>query len=320
MSRTDDTSIEPPLDVRRPFTRAAGLKAGLGARLTTAEFQQLMHGVYLDATVEVTAVHRAAAALLFYGPKSWASHASAARILGVPIPPIPEEHVSVLDRKRRHRRTGVVCHSAAKSLVVTIDGVFVSAPAQLFVELASMLTLVDLVVAGDHLLRQGLVTRADLGKHCAQATGPGSAQARAAFAFVRAGVDSPMETRLRMLIVLAGLPEPEINPGVDVRGSIRRYDLCWRTARLVVEYDGRHHIERQEQWESDLGRREEIEDDGWRVLIVTAKGIYRSPDETLAKIHRLLLERREPGVPRRLTTRWQAHFPVRGDYTTKVAN
>ena len=312
-------SEEPPLDVRRPFTRAAGLRAGLGRRLLGGEFHQVLHGVYLSSAVEVTALHRAAAALIGYGPDAWASHASAARVLGLPIPPLPDEHVSVIERKRRHRRAGVICHSTARGLVVVIDGVRVSAPAQVFVDLAAMLTLVDLVVVGDHLVRKGRITRAELRDHCAEATGPGSAQARAAAAFVRDGVDSPMETRLRMLIVLAGLPEPEINPVVEVGGLVRRYDLCWRTARLVVEYDGRHHIEREEQWESDLSRREDIEDDGWRMLVVTAKGIYRTPDETLAKIHRLLLERREPGVRRRLSPRWQAHFPVRGDYTTMVA-
>jgi len=316
---TEPPDDRPPLDVRRPFTRAAGLRVGLGRRLLSDEFQQVMHGVYLSSSIEVTAVHRAAAALITYGPRAWASHASAARVLGVPIPTLPGEHVTVLDRKRRHRRTGVVCHSAAGGLIVTVEDVRVSAPAQLFVELASMLALVDLVVVGDHLVRRSLITRVDLRKHCAEASGPGSAQARAAVAFVREGVDSPMETRLRMLIVLAGLPEPEVNPVVTTGGLTRRYDLCWRKARLVVEYDGRHHIEREEQWESDLSRREDIEDDGWRVLIVTAKGVYRTPDETLAKIHRLLLERGEAGVPRRLATRWQPHFPIRGDYNATMA-
>ena len=176
------------------------------------------------------------------------------------------------------------------------------------------LTLVDLVVVGDYLVRRGRVRLAELRDFCSNTTGPGAAQARVAAAFVRERVDSPMETRLRMLIVLAGLPEPEINVVVDLPGGRRRYDLCWPAARLVVEYDGRHHIEREQQWESDLERREAIEDDDWRLLVVTAKGIYRTPDLTLATIHRLLRERRQPGVPRQLRDGWRSHFPVRGDY------
>jgi len=303
-----------PLDTSRPFTRASALRGGIGKQLRTLAYRQLIHGVYVDAAVPDTPLLWARAALVPFGPKAWASHATAARVLGLPVPPLPGEHVTVLDRKERRDRAGVTCHHTNDGLIIKVDGTRVSAPAQLFVELASLLTLVDLVVVGDHLVRKEVVTLADLRDFCTKAAGPGAAQARAAVTFVRERVDSPMETRLRMLIVLAGLPEPEINPVMDLPGGRRRYDLCWREARLVVEYDGRHHIERQEQWESDLDRREEIEDDGWRLLIVTARGIYRSPDETLAKIHRLLIQRGEPGVPRRLKDTWRAHFPVRGDY------
>jgi hypothetical protein len=80
-----------------------------------------------------------------------------------------------------------------------------------------------------------------------------------------------METRLRMLIVLAGLPEPQVNLTLRAGDGtpLRRYDLCWPEVRVIVEYDGRHHVEREEQWEADLDRREADDDDGWRTLIVT---------------------------------------------------
>jgi hypothetical protein len=59
-----------------------------------------------------------------------------------------------------------------------------------------------------------------------------------------------MESRLRMLLVLAGLPEPTVNHIVrDDRGNwVRRFDLAYPDLRIAIEYDGRHHIERQEQW------------------------------------------------------------------------
>ena len=310
------------LDTSRPFTRAAALHAGLGER-ELRRHRQLLHGVYVDASVPVTPLVRAAAALLRYGGQAFASHATAARIYGLPVPPLPDEHVTVTDRRARHRRAGVVCHFARAASGRTVEGVRVSAPAQVFVELATLLTLVDLVVVGDHLVRTRLVSLTGLREACATTSLPGAARARAAVDFVRPRVDSPMETRLRMLIVLAGLPEPEVNllVGDDEGLALRRYDLCWPAARLIVEYDGRHHIEREQQWESDLERREGIDDDGWRLVVVTAKGIYRRPDLTLAKVHRLLRERRQPGVPRRLSDRWQAHFPVRaGEMDTPVAS
>lgn len=303
-----------PLDTSRPFSRAMALRAGLGKRLRTRAFRQLLHGVYVDADVPDSPLLAARAALVPFGPKAWASHATAARLLGVPIPPLPGEHVTVLERRERRNRNDVTCHQSTDALIIRIDGTRVSAPQHLFLELASMLSLVDLVVVGDHLIRKRLVSLADLRHYCANACGAGAVQARAAVAFVRERVDSPMETRLRLLLVLAGLPEPEINPDMTVRGNRRRYDLVWRHARLIVEYDGRHHVEREQQWESDIERREEADDSAWTLRIITAKGIYRSPDETVAKIHRLLLERHEPGVPRTLTDGWRQHFPVRGDY------
>lgn len=219
------------------------------------------------------------------------------------------EHVTVLDRKQRRNRGDVQCHSARNGLIVKRDGVRLSAPVQVFVELATLIPLVDLVVVGDHMVRNGLVSLATLLQYCAGASGPGAVQAREAAGYVRERVDSPMETRLRMLIVLAGLPEPEVNPTVGDGVEFRKYDLCYRRSKTIVEYDGRLHIEREQQWESDLERREAIDDDAWRIVVVVAKGVYKKPGDTLARLHRILLSRGEPGVPAVLSDRWRLHFP-----------
>ena len=123
-----------------------------------------------------------------------------------------------------------------------------------------------------------------------------------------------METLLRMLIVLAGLPEPEINVRIRARDGevVRRYDLSWPSARVIVEYDGRPHIEREDQWEADLDRREAIDDDGWRILVVTAKGIYHDPARTVLRVWRLLRRRRLAGLPAAPSDAWRPHFPGHG--------
>lgn len=267
----------------------------------------------MGADLPVTPAVRAAGALLPFGPGAHASHATAARLYGVPVSLDPEEHVTVPRPQDRRRRTGIRCHVDGDEVPTrSVNGLRGSAPEQVFVELADNLPLVELVVVGDFLVRRGL-RRRRLADHCAAATGRGAARARTAEAFVRDRVDSPMETRVRMLIVLAGLPEPEVNLTFgDGDGlAFRRYDLSWPAARVIVEYDGRHHIERVQQWESDLARRESIDDDGWRILIVIAKDIYTTPGATLERIHRVLRQRRHPGTPRSLADRWMAHFPGR---------
>lgn len=188
--------------------------------------------------------------------------------------------------------------------------VAVSSPEQVFVELATTLPLVDLVVLGDSLVKRGHTRPGALVEYAAGHSGVGVVQARLGAAYVRGGVDSPMESRLRMLIVLAGLPEPVVNLTIrDVDGEpVRRYDLSWPDVRVIVEYDGRHHAERVDQWESDLRRREAIDDAQWRIIVVTSSGIYREPDRTVDRIWRLLRDRGLAGVPARPAQEWRRHF------------
>jgi very-short-patch-repair endonuclease len=242
---------------------------------------------------------------------AFASHASAARFYDVPLPTIPDEHVSVLEPTHRRRPRGIVCHLQPAAEVRLRHGVRVSTPAQLFVELASILSLVDLVVAGDFLVKNKHLTCKALAAHCAASTSPGAVAARRAASYVRDRVDSPMESRLRMLIVLAGLPEPKVNITItDVLGQpVRRYDLSWPEIKVIVEYDGRHHIEREEQWEADLQRREDIDSEEWRLLVVVSSGIYKHPGRTIDRIWRLLRDRRLPGTPRQPSSAWRPHFP-----------
>lgn len=308
-SMTVDQDSEASFDPTRPFLRASAAATGSVKKLRTPAYRRLLHGIYVLAAVEVTPVLIAEAALLPFGEKAWASHATAARVLNLPIPALPGEHVTVVERRRRRGRKDVTCHLSRKGWVNEISGIRVSAPQQVFVELATQLNLVDLVIVGDHMVRKSLVDLETLRRFCADASGPGAALARTAAGYVRDGVDSPMETRLRLLIVLAGLPEPEVNLLVGDEVERRKYDLSYRRSKTILEYDGRQHVERIEQWEADLERREAIDDDQWRIMVFVAKDIYRSPGRTLERIQRALLLRGEPGVPKSLSDAWQAHFP-----------
>ena len=309
------------LDTKRPFTRADAIRAGLDLKLLRGSlFRRVFRGVYVRAEVPDSPLVRVEAALAVVDKTAFASHASAARVYDVPIPTQPDEHVSVLDPDQRRSRAGVRCSVNPRPDLRIVHGVRVSAPAQLFVELASILNLVDLVVVGDNLVRTGRVTSDQLVDYCTSTELPAAAAARRAARYVRPRVDSPMETRLRMLLVLAGLPEPMVNITVaDLNGQpLRRYDLCWPEVKVIVEYDGRPHIEREDTWESDLDRREAIDDDEWRILVVVANGsraesarvVRRSEagEETRADS---ALRRRLLGVPTRPGDAWRPHFPSR---------
>ena len=306
---------EPALDIRRPFTRADAVRAGVPPKvLRTSLFRRIFRGVYISAEVPDSPFVRAEAALVLHPPSAYVSHTTAARLRGLPVPDDPWVHVTVLADRDRRSRPEISNHvTSGTPWVRVLRGVRLSHPFQMFVELASMLSLVDLVVVGDALVTLLDCPPEELVEACAASTDHHAAAALRAARYVRAEVDSPMETRLRMLIVLAGLPEPEVNFKIrDEDGRVRRrLDLSYPALRLIVEYDGRQHIEREANWDSDLDRREELDDGQWRILVVTAKGIYREPGRTVARVHWALKARGCRDLPPRLSDEWRAHFPGR---------
>lgn len=170
--------------------------------------------------------------------------------------------------------------------------------------------LVELVVLGDSLVRTERITPEELVEMTRTWDGKGARRARRAASLVRRGVDSPMESRLRMLIVLAGYPEPEVN--VIIRhenGDWKvRFDLCYPHLKLVIEYDGWHHRFEQKQWTKDIKRREWLESQGWRVIVIIADAYYDEPWTTLQRIREAMVDRGETGLPRRAPAVWTRQF------------
>ena len=305
---------EPVLDPNRPFTHAQGLAAGLSSStLRGRDYRRIMHGVYIHARAPHRPFERVEAALLIHPDRAYASHTSAARVYRLPLPErLSDEHVTVFHKQDRRSPRGVCPHLAPPSgRVVLLHGIRVSAPDQLFLEMATLVNLVELVVIGDALVRQKRITPEQLVAAAAAYTGRGAVLARRAASYVRRDVDSPMETRLRMLIVLAGLPEPQVNFKICFpNGRVRyRFDLSYPELKIVVEYDGRQHRDDLDQWDHDLDRDEWLADDSWTFVKVFSRGIYREPAKTIERVRKAIVSR-GGRVPRRLRDDWKPFFPV----------
>lgn len=299
------------LDDGRPFTYRQAVEAGVSRRaLQSSTYRLLLRNAYIRADATVDGHVEAQAALLVAQPRAFVSHHTAARLWGGVVPHSPVAHVSVQRGRGRSQRRDVVVHASSRT-PTTFRGLAVSSPLDTFLDMATQLTLVDLVILGDSLARRRRFTPDDLVRVTEQTGGRGARLARRAARLVRAGVDSPMETRARMLRVLSGLPELE----TDVRffwpdGSLRRrLDSGDRPSRTAVEYDGRHHAERVEQWESDLLRREEFDDEEWRIVTLVSKDIFSSPGTTIDRLRRIFRQRGLTIGPR--SQEWRRHFPDR---------
>jgi hypothetical protein len=299
----------PALVFDGPFTRAEYLAAGGGrAALKGARYREVVRAIFI-AVDQDDADTQVRVALMLHPEKAFASHWSAARVLRLPVPDNPFEHVTVRDPDDRRYRPWLKPHvTTRKRGVIVVRGLPVTDPITTFLQMAGHLSLVDLVVLGDAIVRMYRISPARLLKAAKSSTDYYAAAARRAAAYVRKGVDSPMETRLRMLIVLAGLPEPVVNVVlVHEDGSWRRrFDLCYPRIKLVVEYNGRHHRE-EPQRTQDESRVEELEPEGYLILAFEAEDIYVTPEETLHKIHRQLILRGWGHVPR-VNDRWRQAF------------
>jgi very-short-patch-repair endonuclease len=283
------------LDTKRRFTRSDAVAAGISPRrLGGSRFRRIFRGVYISSAVRPAHRERVTGALLLFPEGAWASHMSAAYWCGVVVPQTSLVHVSVRRIEDRRWQPGLKPHLApSHTRVRRHDGILVSDPVRMYIELASVLDLVDLVVAGDFLIRVFKMKSEEPVAALDQTRDYWSPAARHAARFVRDGVDSPMETRLRMVLVRAGLPEPEVNFTLrDVDGHIlARFDLSYPRLRIIVEYDGHQHLGIIENWENDPDRREFLDNEEWRVLRVTSRGIYAEPGRTIERVWPLLRKR-----------------------------
>lgn len=311
MSIPDATnrSPRPALDTRKPFLRQAGLRAGLPKHVLDGNsYTRLFGSVRILAAVPPTARIRALGAALVL-PEAAASHHTAAELWGGVVPETTLTHLTVHGRDRRRPRQGLVLHHAKSLRTTTLEGVLVTTPEQTFCDLAGTLDLVDLVILGDSLVRKKATTTAALVAATVRWTGPHRARARRAADLVRERVDSPMETRVRLMLLFAGLPEPIVNLQVGDDGVTFRLDLAWPELRLAVEYDGRHHAEDTHQWGHDLSRREWLDGNGWRIIVFRAEDVYRTP---WASVVRVVEAMRTRGYEKPLTSPpadFAEHFP-----------
>ena len=291
-------------------TRARAIGVPL-AELRGPRYTRLFHDTYVPSA-EVGTLRALAAAVMSRLPNAHhVSHHTAVRLWGGVAPDSVDIHVSTTRREERCRRSGVAAHLAADGVRVTTRfGVAISTPVQAFLDLASAgVSLVDLVIAGDSLVKSTKLDPATLIEAADAWSGRPAKQARRATRLVRTGVDSAMETRLRLLLALAGLPEPEVNfilraPDGSWR---RRFDLCYPGVRLIIEYDGRQHAFDHEQWSGDIARREELDRTGWRLIVIESDGIYSDPLRTLQRVRSALVER-GVRVPKVFKSEWTRHF------------
>lgn len=263
------------------FSLRASDKAGVSRTRTQAkDLATVSRGIRMHLGSEAAG----AAALRAYTELDDASvlaFGSAARIVQAALPARLEDDWRVHVARRRGfsmpRRANVVGHllTLFPDEVVEYDGVRLTSPARTWLDLASILNLDELVAAGDSLVcahgpdfprpRDPVCTVDELWAMVQQHPGVrGVRAARAALELIRVGADSPPETRMRLSIVRAGLPEPVLNYMVlgTYGNPVLWPDAAYPDQRVAVQYEGAHH-NASEQYLMDIRRADTTTECGW---------------------------------------------------------
>jgi uncharacterized protein DUF559 len=110
---------------------------------------------------------------------------------------------------------------------------------------------------------------------------------RRALELADGATESPMETRLRMLLLANGLPRPAVQtPLYDESGLfLARPDLYFACRRLIVEFDGATHRDRVA---ADNRRQNRLLEAGYKLRRFTAADIFRTPASVVGQVERAL--------------------------------
>ncbi|MCJ1713113.1 hypothetical protein [Curtobacterium sp. VKM Ac-2922] len=184
-------------------------------------------------------------------------------------------------------------------------GVPISTPTDTFVALGTMLTIDELVIAGDALVGWlGWVTLDELRAAVRRRRGMrGVRRLRAALLEIRPGSQSPGETRARLVLTRHGLPEPALNHDVVVDGVwIARVDLAFPEARVAIEYESDLHRTDPATFKKDLTRGEHLKDVDWWLVRITADDVGQHVERFVHRVRRLLVTGGSGAHDRRFTT------------------
>lgn len=280
------------MDSPHGFTVRAGLDHGYtAAELRSMAFTSPARGARITAAIGDGAQALFEAVRVLAGDDQFFSHSTAARIHGIPLPTRLETeakvHLASPSGRARMQRPGVVGHRLS-SETVEVDGLQVESRPDVFVHLATMLTVEELVMVGDWLVspkRRAPLSVDELTDALRRYNGArGLHRARHALSLVRVGAESPRETLVRLLVI-GSLPEPALQHEVfDASGTfVARLDLSWPKLKLGVEYDGDHHSE-PEQQARDQARLERLRALGWHIITGTKHDLVDGGTRLLAEI------------------------------------
>lgn len=297
-----------PSSLAEVFSRREALAAGVSPRrLRAKDLHQPYRGVHAtragceDAALEGplardAQMHRDVLRAAHSFARIMPAHAFYVGRTALALYRAPVEHdlleVGVISPRTRLRRVGIDGRRIAAHLVGIRDhlGLRVASPASAWAMLGNELTVRELVVIGDSLVKiprddrgrprpeEQLATIDQLRNAASAGRRPGARSLLDALHRIRVGSASPLETEYRLHADASELPQPELD--VEIRDAAGRLlgisEVVYRGQRVVVEIEGDHHRTSRAQWDRDIEKYQAYTAHGWEVVRLTARHV-RSP-------------------------------------------
>jgi hypothetical protein len=262
-----------------PFLGRQAVRRGeMSAWQLQREYRAVYRNVYLPKQSTLTALTRARAAWLWSGGNTTLTGLSAAAVLGTKW--LDAAEPAELRRPDRHSPPGIVVRSYDLHSRETrvCNGIRITSPERTAFDIGRSMPVNRSIPILDALAQATNVKVADVWSLAAAKPGSrGIRRLRSALTLVDGGAESPQESRVRLLLVAAGLPPPETQiEFTDEFGMARiRVDMGWREWRVAVEYDGVQHWSDRYQRSWDIDRIAMLDELGWAVVRVSAEMLSR---------------------------------------------
>jgi hypothetical protein len=279
-----------------PFTTAQAKVYGVTRSvLQGSQWRHVFRDVWVHCKVPDTREMRLEAVRLVLRDGAFVCGLTAAWICGIEAQDRRGDLVWVGCRtgSRLRTRTGCLTREITvdDSDLQVVNGITLTTRLRTIFDCARWLPLVEGVVVADAIAHDGAVSPDDLASYAAVRRGlRGIRRLDQVLDLMDPLSESPMETRVRLLLVLAGLPRPTSQLIVrDARGLfVARVDFAYEEQRLIVEYDGALHWE---QRRADDRRRDALRAVGWTVLVFGRADYYDNPHVIVATVARALARR-----------------------------
>jgi len=156
----------------------------------------------------------------------------------------------------------------------------VTSLARTVVDLAGTLPLDDLICLVDSALALGWTLDGN------RVSRRREARLREALLLADARSESPLETKLRLLLVRAGLPPEALQLRLFTKDGVcfARVDFAWPSCRLAVEADGRDVHDRPQALHEDRVRQNRLMAASWTVLRFTWRDVTQDSEYVITEV------------------------------------